>query len=66
MDEKDWAEVWEEFAWRSEDEINNEFQEEMQAKHGSGHYYMDIDEGWNRQKDLIQKLVNAKLKEKNT
>lgn len=66
MDEKDWAEVWEEFAWRSEDEINNEFQEEMQAKHGSGHYYMDIDESWNRQKDLIQKLVNAKLKEKNS
>ena len=64
MDEKDWAEVWEEFAWRSEHEINNEFQEEMQAKHGSGHYYMDVDESWNRQKDLIQKLVDAKLKEK--
>lgn len=69
MDDKDWAELWEEFAWKSETNIDDEFQTEMCAKHGSGHYYMDADESWNRQKDLIQKLVNAKLnaklKEKN-
>lgn len=65
MDDKDWAELWEEFAWRHEVDINDEFQDEMRAKHGRGHYYMDEDESWNRQKDLIQRLVNAKLKEKN-
>ena len=65
MSDKDWAELWEEFAWKSEIDINEQFQEEMVSKHGKGHYYMDEDESWNRQKDLIQKLVNAKLKEKN-
>ena len=64
MSDEDWAALWEEFAWESEFSINKEFQDEMVRKHGKGHYYMDADESWNRQKDLIQKLVNAKLKEK--
>lgn len=65
MTEEDWFAVWEAFAWQSEYDIDESFQTEMVAKHGAGHYYMDADESWNRQKDLIQKLVNAKLKEKN-
>jgi hypothetical protein len=66
MTDKDWHDIWEQFAWDSELLIDEEFQEEMVAKHGGGYYYMDSDESWNRQKDLIQKLVEAKLKEKNT
>jgi len=38
----------------------------MVAKYGKGYYYMDGDEDWKRQKALIQKLIEAKLKEKNT
>ena len=62
MSDEDWAELWETFAWESEYAIDEQFQDEMVRKHGNGHYYMDADESWNRQKDLIQKLVNAKLK----
>lgn len=65
MGDKEWAEIWEEFAWLSELDLEEKFQDEMRVKHGSGHYYMDENERWNRQKDLIQKLVNDKLKEKN-
>jgi len=69
MTDKDWYDIWEEFAWQHEDERSrrhDKFQKEMVAKHGAGHYYMDEDDGWNIQKDMIQKLVEAKLKEKNT
>jgi len=69
LTDKEWHDIWEQFAWQHEDERHRrheEFQNEMVAKHGAGHYYMDEDEGWNIQKDMIQKLVEAKLKEKNT
>ena len=66
MNDKDWDELWEMFDWITEFEMDEEYQNEMQAKHGEGHYFMDAFEAWDRQKDLIQKLVNAKLKEKNT
>ena len=65
LSDETWAALWEEFAEESEFTTDEEFQEEMVKKHGKGHYYMDQDEAWNRQKDLIQKLVNAKLEEKN-
>lgn len=65
LSDETWAALWEEFAEESEFTTDEEFQEEMVKKHGKGHYYMDREEVWNRQKDLIQKLVNAKLEEKN-
>lgn len=64
MNDEDWAELWEEFDCKCDVEMDEEFQKEMVSKHGEGHYFMDADEDWKRQKDLIQKLVNAKLKEK--
>ncbi len=65
MTDKDWHDIWEQFDWHSFD-IDEAFQKEMVAKHGDGHFYMDSDEDWKRQKALIQKLVEAKLREKNS
>ena len=65
LTDEDWHEIWEQFDWDYHD-IEEEFQKELSAKHGEAHYYMDEDESWKRQKKLIQKLVEAKLKEKNT
>ena len=65
LSDETWAALWEEFADESEFTTDEEFQQEMVKKHGKGHYYMDAEETWNRQKDLIQKLVNARLKEQN-
>lgn len=65
LTDEEWAALWEDFAWESELTIEEQFQKEMTKKHGKGHYYMGAEEFWNRQKDVIQKLVNAKLKEKN-
>ena len=65
MDDKDWAEVWEEFDDFVDFEMDDEYQNEMVAKHGAGYYFMDIFESWDRQKQIIQNLVNAKLKERN-
>lgn len=65
MTDEDWHDIWEQYDWHSYD-IDEEFQREMVAKHGEAHYYMDGDESWKRQKKLIQELVEAKLKEKNT
>lgn len=64
LTDRDWYEIWEKFAWDSETEVPEQFQKEMVKKHGGGHYFMDEDLRWNMQKDLIQELVNAKLKEK--
>ena len=64
MDDEDWRDMWEQFDEHSFD-IREEFQKEMVAKYGKGYYYMDGDEDWKRQKALIQKLIEAKLKEKN-
>jgi len=63
MDDEDWRDIWEQFDWHSYD-IDEEFQKEMVEKHGNGHYYISLDEDWKRQKALIQKLIDAKLKEK--
>jgi len=63
LTDKDWYEIWEKFAWDSDIEIPAQFQTEMAEKHGDGHYFMDEDVRWNMQKDLIQEIVNAKLKE---
>ena len=65
LTDEDWHEIWEQFDWDYHD-LEEEFQKELSAKHGEAHYYMDEDESWKRQKKLIQKLVEAKLKEKNT
>jgi hypothetical protein len=64
VDDEDWRDIWEQFDEHYFD-IGEEFQKEMVAKHGAGHYYMHGDEDWKRQKALIQKLIEAKLKEKN-
>lgn len=63
MTDEDWNDIWVQFDWDSYD-IDEAFQKEMVAKHGEGHYYMDYDENWKRQKALIQKLVEDKLREK--
>lgn len=62
MTDKEWAEIWQDFAFKSEFILDEEFQQEMVNRHGPGHYYMDDDKTWNMQKDLIQKLVEEKLK----
>jgi hypothetical protein len=66
LTDKDWYEIWEKFAWDSDIKIPEQFQTEMTKKHGAGHYFIDEDTTWNMQKDLIQELVNAKLKELET
>jgi hypothetical protein len=65
MTDDDWAEIWEMFDLETDLLIDEAFQNEMISKHGDGHYYMDEDERWDKQKKLIQKLINAKLKERN-
>lgn len=65
MNDKDWSDLWEEFDQIAEFEMDEEYQNEMVIKHGEGHYFMDAHESWERQKKIIQELVNAKLKEKN-
>ena len=65
MDDKDWHDIWEQFDLDCYD-IDENFQKEMVAKHGNGYYYISPDENWKRQKDLIQKIVGAKIKEKYT
>ena len=66
MGDIDWSGVWKEFDNRIYEDVEEKFQDEMVAKHGDGHYYMDPEEYWKRQKKLIESIVNAKLKEKNT
>lgn len=64
LTKQDWHEIWEQFD-ESSWEIDEEFQKEMVAKHGEAHYYIEPEEDWKRQKVLIEKLVEAKMKEKN-
>jgi hypothetical protein len=62
MTDKEWTEIWRDFDFESESFLDEEFQQEMIKKHGDGYYYMGPEESWSRQKDLIQKLVEEKLK----
>lgn len=65
MTEEEWKALWEEFNDEL-DALEEEFQERMIVKHGEGYYHQDLEESWASQKQLIQRLVEAKLKEKNT
>jgi hypothetical protein len=66
MTEEDWKDIWEQFEHDCDFEVDAEFQDEMEAKHGAGFYIISPEESWSRQQKLIQKIVEAKLKEKNT
>ena len=65
MTKKEWEKFWNDFDIQT-DKIDDKFQKEMIKKHGNGHYYINPDEHWVRQQKIIRKLVEAKLKEKNT
>ena len=64
MTDDEWKELWEDFNDEL-DALEEEFQERMIAKHGEGYYHQDSEEAWASQKQLIQRLVEAKLKERN-
>ena len=52
-----WKEIWEEFDERYLEEVDEAFQQAMQAKYGhddSAHVYMSPEEDWEYQKKLIQ------------
>jgi hypothetical protein len=66
LTDEDWKDIWEQFDFDCDSEVEDKFQEEMEAKHGAGFYVINPDESWERQQKLIQKIVDAKLKEKNT
>jgi hypothetical protein len=64
-----WKEIWEEFDERYLEEVDEAFQQDMQAKYGhddSAHVYMSPGEDWEYQKKLIQKIVEEKLHEPRT
>lgn len=60
----EWGELWEEFDDKLSD-LDEEFQASMIAKHGEGYYHIHPEDSWASQQELIQRLVEAKLKEKN-
>ncbi len=61
LTDDDWDQIWDEFDGL---DIENDFQDQMVAKHGDG-YYTDPDGYWEFQKQVIQRMVNDKLEEKN-
>jgi len=64
-----WEEIWKEFDERYEEEVNEAFQEDMQATYGLNYadsVYMSPEEDWEYQKKLIQKIVEEKLHESRT
>lgn len=65
MTDEEWKELWEDFN-DGLDALEEEFQERMIAKHGEGYYHQDPEEAWASQKQLIQRLVEARLRERNT
>lgn len=65
LTEDEWKELWEKFN-DGQDGLEEEFQERMTVKHGEGYYLINPEESWKSQQELIQRLVEAKLKEKNT
>jgi hypothetical protein len=56
----DWGEFWDEFDARA-DALEYEFQDEMVARFGEGHYFLSDDERWERQKKVIQALVTKEF-----
>jgi hypothetical protein len=63
MTPEDWKNLWEEFDEKLDD-LEEEFQSNMVSLHGEGYYHKNPDDYWDSQKKLIQRLVEAKLKEK--
>lgn len=59
----DWDDIWSAFDDRV-DEMHENYQQTMIAKHGEGHYYIDDLDDWEFQKLVIECLVNDKLKER--
>ena len=64
MTDEEWKELWEEFN-DGLDALEEEFQKRMSVKHGEGYYHQDPEQSWEAQQKLIQRLVEAKLKERN-
>lgn len=56
----DWKKLWEKFD-DDVDLIEEEFQDEMVAKFGAGHYHLSDEERWTRQKLFIQRLVDEEI-----
>lgn len=65
MDDQEWQTFWDRFDVEV-DKAEERFQAENTNAHGSAHYYMHPDELWEVQQKIIRKLVEAKLREKNT
>lgn len=61
LTEEDWKQIWFEF---DSLDTENDFQDYMAGKYGAGHY-TDADMYWLFQKEIIEAIVNNKLKEKN-
>ena len=64
LTKKEWAEVWEQLDIKC-DQFSRRFQSKMSRLHGYGHYYRSPEEQWEDEKKILQRLVTAKLKEKN-
>ena len=56
----DWDKFWDEFETRA-NESEYEFQDEMVAKFGDGHYFLSHEEEWERQKKILQDLITKEL-----
>ena len=62
----DWKKIWDEITDKEFESVECKFQDDMRKRHGPGHYYLDNEEYWKRKKVLIQRVVNKRVKEKNT
>jgi len=61
MTEDQWITLWQEFDDEC-DELEFKLQEEMEKRYGEkGHYHLSDELLWERQKRLIEKLVNKQL-----
>ena len=59
-----WDEIWEEFEDRFNEEVDEAIQNEMCKKYGENtYYYVDPEKEWEKQKQLIENIIEAKLKE---
>ena len=64
MTKKEWVEIWEQLDIKR-DQFSQRFQNKMNKLHGHGHYYQPHEDQWEDEKKILQRLVTAKLKEKN-
>jgi hypothetical protein len=62
----DWKKIWDEIEDKESDNVVWKFQDDMRKKHGAGHYYMDDETCWKYLQAFIQRVVNKRIKEKNT